>query len=60
LRFIAFRVLQLSVFLGEWLLFYQLIALTPFPDISQLTSILSLLMITIVSFAVTMVVFRNR
>lgn len=52
--------LMIVIFLGLWLLFYKILWLTSFPQLSQVTSLLSLLIVSILAFILTIVTFKNR
>ncbi|BBN98092.1 hypothetical protein C0674_03805 [Sporolactobacillus terrae] len=60
MKHFAYRFLQWLVFLGEWLLFFKLMELTPLLYLSGFIECLSILLVTILAFAVTVIVFRNR
>ncbi|GAY78426.1 hypothetical protein [Sporolactobacillus inulinus] len=60
MKHFAYRFLQWLVFLGEWLLFFKLMELTPLLYLSGFIEFLSILFVTILAFAVTVIVFRNR
>lgn len=60
MKHFGYRLLQWLVFLGEWLLFFKLMELTPLLYLSGFIEFLSILFVTILAFAVTVIVFRNR
>ncbi|TGA97834.1 hypothetical protein E4665_10575 [Sporolactobacillus shoreae] len=52
--------LKLMVFAGQWLLFHWVLNLTPFPQMNQGTSLLSLIIVTFAALFSTVIVFHNR